>query len=94
MYCTLTEAALGRGSLVRLEELALLAAPRLDTACLEILIARLPCLTIVGRLQGWDISPAQLEPLKLRLRQQNFNLTLWYNLPMHVGLGIFEEDII
>ena len=48
----------------------------------------------MGRLQGWDISPAQLEPLKLRLRQQNFNLTLWYNLPMHVGLGIFEEDII
>jgi len=83
---TALERLLAGGSLLQVEELGLLEAPLLDLPCLEELIERLPLLRLVGRLEGWAITTGQLEPLRKRLRRENYEVTLWYNLPIPAQL--------
>ena len=82
-----------KGLLNNVEEFALMSAPLLDLNSLELLIDRLPKLNIVGRLEGWKVTAHQLENLRDRVKKQNFDLTLWYNLPLHVELAM-EPDIL
>ena len=84
---------LNRGILANVEELALMSAPCLDIQCLELLIEKLPKLQIVGRLEGWKVTSAQLEDLRKKVKRENYDLTLWYNLPLHVELGM-DPDIL
>ena len=82
-----------RNLLAHVSELALMSAPLLDIQCLELLIHRLDKLQIVGRLEGWNITTDQLEYLRKKVKKENYDLTLWYNLPLHVELGM-DQDII
>ena len=84
---------LNRGSLAKVAELAIMSAPCLDLQCLELLIEKLPELQIVGRLEGWKVTSSQLEDLRKRVKKENYDLTLWYNLPLHVELGM-DPDIL
>ena len=84
---------LNRGSLAKVAELAIISAPCLDLQCLELLIEKLPELQIVGRLEGWKVTSSQLEDMRKRVKKENYDLTLWYNLPLHVELGM-DPDIL
>ena len=84
---------LNKGCLKFVDELAIMSAPCLDILCLELLIEKLPTLQIIGRLEGWNVTSVQLEHLRKRLKQENYDLTLWYNLPLHVELGM-DPDIL
>ena len=84
---------LNKDCLKEVDELAIMSAPCLDLQCLELLIEKLPKLKIVGRLEGWNVTSAQLEELRKKVRKEHFDLTLWYNLPMHVELGM-DPDIL
>jgi len=67
----------------------------LGVTCLEELIERLPLLRLVGRLEGWAISTSELEPLRQKLRRENYAVTLWYNLPIPAqlppGIDMMED---
>ena len=81
------------GHLNNLEELALMSAPLLDITSLELMVESLPVLQLVGRLQGWNITPSQIEVFRKKIKQENYDLRLWYNLPMHLELD-FDEDLV
>ena len=84
---------INRNLLSRVTELAIMSAPCLDIQCLELIIEKLPELRIVGRLEGWNVTSAQLELLRKKVKKENYDLTLWYNLPLHVELGM-DQDIL
>ena len=84
---------INRNLLTHVSELALMSAPLLDLQCLQLLIERLPRLHIVGRLEGWKVTSAQLENLRKKVKKDNYDMTLWYNLPLHVELGM-DQDIL
>ena len=79
--------------MAKVAELAIISAPCLDLQCLELLIEKLPELRIVGRLEGWKVTSSQLEDMRKRVKKENYDLTLWYNLPLHVELGM-DPDIL
>ena len=94
---SLTHASLQRtvlsGQLDQLEELALMSAPLLDISSLELLVDSLPALRLLGRLEGWNLTAATVETFRKKMRKLNYDLTLWYNLPIHLELD-FDEDLL
>ena len=81
------------GLLNNLTELALMSAPQLDISSLELLVENLPELRLVGRLEGWNVTSRALEEFRRRIRKENYDVTLWFNLPMHLELD-FDEDLL
>ena len=81
------------GQLDQLQELALMSAPLLDISSLELLVDSLPGLRLLGRLEGWNLTAATVETFRKKMRKLNYDLTLWYNLPIHLELD-FDEDLL
>ena len=70
-----------------------MSAPLLDISSLELLVDRLPALRLLGRLEGWNLTAATVETFRKKMRKLNYDLTLWYNLPIHLELD-FDEDLL
>ena len=70
-----------------------MSAPLLDVSCLELLVDNLPALKLLGRLEGWNLTAGQVEQFRQKMRKLNYDLTLWYNLPIHLELD-FDEDLL
>ena len=89
---------LSRGGMERLSELAIMEAPQLGQQSVRLLITHLPSLTLLGRLDGWRVRPEQLEDLRKWVANENYNIMLWYNLPVdeqHEDVDFdhdFDED--
>ena len=81
------------GRLDQLEELALMSAPLLDISSLEFLVVHLPALRLLGRLEGWNLTADIVEQFRKKMRKLNYDLTLWYNLPIHLEMD-FDEDLM
>ena len=82
-----------RGVLNTLQELALMSAPLLELSSLQLLVETLPSLKLLGRLEGWKLTASQVETFRKKIRRENYDVTLWYNLPMHLELD-FDEDLL
>lgn len=65
-----------------LVELAIMSAPQLSKASVELLIQRLPALTLLGRLDGWNVNLGHLESLREWVKNNNYDVILWYSLPV------------
>ena len=70
-----------------------MAAPLLDINSIEMLINSLPQLKLLGRLEGWNVTAQQVEVLRQKIIQENYDILLWYNLPMHLELN-FDEQFV
>ena len=70
-----------------------MSAPLLDISSLELLVENLPALKLLGRLEGWNLTAGLVEQVRKKMRKLNYDLTLWYNLPMHLELE-FDEDLL
>ena len=81
------------GALDNLQELAIMSAPLLDIDVVELLIDQLPRLKLLGRLEQWNVGASQLERLRKRVCEENYELLLWFNLPIHLELH-FDQDLI
>ena len=70
-----------------------MSAPLLDISSLDLLVETLPALKLVGRLEGWNLSADIVEQFRKKIRKLNYDLTLWYNLPLHLEMD-FDEDLL
>ena len=70
-----------------------MSAPLLDISSLELLVENLPALKLLGRLEGWNLTAGLVEQFRKKMRKLNYDLTLWYNLPLHLELD-FDEDLL
>ena len=47
----------------------------------------------MGRLEGWNLTADIVEQFRKKMRKLNYDLTLWYNLPIHLEMD-FDEDLL
>ena len=80
------------GQLVHVTELAIMSAPMLDIHAVDLLVTSLPRLRLLGRLQGWNVTASQVEERRKTFKKQNYDILLWFNLPMHLELN-FDEGL-
>jgi len=59
-----------------------MSAPLLGNSSVELLIHRLPQLTLLGRLDGWNVNLGHLERLREWVKVNNYDVILWYSLPV------------
>ena len=57
----------------------------------ELLARQLPCLRLLGRLDGWAVTAGEVERLRADLRRENYDLLLWHSLPMHLEMDFDQE---
>ena len=79
------------GGLSHCRELAIMSAPLCDIDSVEMLLDKLPRLKLLGRLDGWNVTASQLETLKRKVASENYDILLWFNLPLHLELEFDEE---
>ncbi|KAH1012335.1 hypothetical protein HUJ05_011508 [Dendroctonus ponderosae] len=68
---------LGECSLENLEELILSNASHLTAVSVQLLAENCPKLRVLGSLTSWDITPEELDALRILIAVSNTDLTLW-----------------
>lgn len=68
---------LGECSLENIEELILSNANHLTAVSVQLLAENCPKLRVLGSLTSWDVTPEELDALRILIALSNTDLTLW-----------------
>ena len=68
-----------------------MSAPLLDINSAEMCITNLSNLKFLGKLDGWSISKDSVENLRQRIKEENYDIKLWYNGSMQLEWNLNDD---
>ena len=74
-----------------LTELTIMSAPLLDIESAEICITNLSNLRFLGKLDGWNVTKDSVELLRKKVKEENYDVKLWYNGSMQLELNLNDD---